>query len=328
MIQLLQAELAQTNREVTALTLELETRVEERTAELRAAQDELQRTNSELLQLTLELEERVAQRTAELASANASLRAEIARRREVEEEIRRLNTELERRVQERTADLAAANKELESFAYSVSHDLRAPLRGINGWSQALAEDYGDVLDEQGRTYLETVRAETRRMGELIDALLGLSRVSRAEMQRQAVDLGALARDVERDLRRAEPERRVEFVIAPGLAVHGDPSLLRAVLHNLLGNAWKFTAHRPDARIELGVSHADGRPVYWVRDNGAGFDMAYAGKLFAPFQRLHRQDEYPGTGIGLATVQRIVHRHGGRIWAEGEVGKGATLFFTL
>lgn len=327
-VQVLQLELAQTNHEVMALTLELENRVNERTTELRAAQDELQRTNSELLQLTLELEERVAQRTRELASANASLRAEIARREEAEAALRTLNVELERRVQERTAALAAANQELESFSYSVSHDLRAPLRGIDGWSQALLEDYGGSLDQQGKTYLETVRAETQRMAQLIDALLGLSRVSRAEMRHEPVDLSGLAREVARELRRDQPERTVEFLIAPGLVAQGDPRLMRAVLQNLLGNAWKFTAQCPEARIEFGVSHRESESSYFVRDNGAGFDMAYAANLFAPFQRLHRQEDYPGTGIGLATVQRILHRHGGRIWAEGAVGRGATFSFTL
>ena len=328
-IRSLEAELAETNREVIALTLELENRVDERTAELRAAQEELQRTNSELLQLTLELEDRVAQRTTELAGVNVSLRAENARRQEVEAEIRRLNAELEQRVKERTAELAATNKELESFAYSVSHDLRAPLRGIDGWSQALLEDYGDTLDAQAKIYLGTVRGETRRMAQLIDALLELSRITRAEMRREPVDLSGLARDVERELRRDQHlERAVEVIIAPSMMVRGDPILLRAALRNLMGNAWKFTVQCPEARIECGVTQETGRPVYFVRDNGAGFDMAYAAKLFAPFQRLHRQEEYAGTGIGLATVQRILHRHGGRIWAEGAVGQGAVFYFTL
>ena len=343
-IRSLQVELAQTNREVMALALELEKRVDERTTELRSTQEELQKTNSELLQLTLDLEDRVAQRTAELGNANASLRAEIAGREGVEAKIRTLNAELEQRVQERTADLAAANKELESFAYSVSHDLRAPLRGIDGWSQALLEDYGDLLDAQGKTYLGTVRVEAQRMAQLIDAMLALSRVSRSEMRCEAVDLSALARDVERELRHDQPERAVDFQITSGLVAQGDPPLLRSLLQNLLGNAWKFTAHCPLARIELGTDSdirgptSDSRfeesaghrsqVVYFVRDNGAGFDMRYASKLFTPFQRLHRQAEYPGTGVGLATVQRIINRHGGRIWAEGALGQGATIFFSI
>jgi len=225
-------------------------------------------------------------------------------------------------------ELVAVNKELETFAYSVSHDLRAPLRGIDGFSQALLEDYGDRLDEQGKEYLRRVRAATQRMGQLIDDMLILSRVTRAEMKRGAVDLSNLARMITSELQKAQPERQVEFVIAERLTVNGDAVLLRAVLDNLLGNAWKFTGKQATARIEFGVTQHEGKRAYFVRDDGAGFDMTYVGKLFAPFQRLHATDEFAGTGIGLATVQRIINRHGGKVWAEGAVDKGASFYFTL
>ena len=235
-----------------------------------------------------------------------------------------LNLELE----QRHTELAAVNKELESFSYSVSHDLRAPLRGIDGFSQALLEDYADKLDEQGQNYLRRVRAAAQRMGELIDDLLTLSRVTRGELIQEVVDLSALAQSVANELRQAEPKRQVEFVIAEGLVVEGDRRLLRVMLENLLGNAWKFTSRHSSARIELGVTQSEGDLAFFVRDDGCGFDMAYAGKLFGAFQRLHSASEFPGTGIGLATVQRIVHRHGGKVWAEGRVGEGATFYFTL
>jgi PAS domain S-box-containing protein len=238
------------------------------------------------------------------------------------------NSELERRVAERTAELTVANRELESFASSVSHDLRAPLRGIDGWTQAALEDCGPQLDDRGRTYLKRVRSETQRMAELIDGLLELSRVTRAPMKRETVDLTAMVQELEASLRAAQPERAVDFVVAPAMVAMGDAVLLRAVLQNLLGNAWKFTGKRPRARIEVGCTSEPGRTVYHVRDDGAGFDMRYAGKLFAPFQRLHSMEEFPGTGIGLATVQRIIHRHGGKVWAKAEVNQGATFYFTL
>ena len=227
-----------------------------------------------------------------------------------------------------TAQLEAANVELDAFAYSVSHDLRAPLRSIDGFSQALLEDYAGQLDAAGQDYLQRVRAATQRMATLIDDLLDLSRVTRSEMTIAPVDLSELARELATEFTSGDPERHVEIVITPDVAVRADRGLLRVVLQNLMGNAWKFTGKRSDARIEVGVVAADGERAYYVRDNGAGFDMAYASKLFGAFQRLHRVTEFPGTGVGLATVQRIIHRHGGRVWAESAVGRGATFYFTL
>jgi PAS domain S-box-containing protein len=249
---------------------------------------------------------------------------DVTERKKVDAHIRALNEDLERRLTE----LAAVNRELEAFSYSVSHDLRAPLRGIDGFSQALLEEYGEILDDQGKGYLRRVRQATVRMGELIDDLLNLSRVTRREMRRETVDLSAIARSVMAQLRRAEPGRHVEFIHRDGLTVLGDSHLLRLMLENLLGNAWKFTGKEPHARIQFGVVDHEGRSAYFVRDNGVGFDMAYAHKLFGAFQRLHGMSEFSGTGIGLATVQRIINRHGGRVWAEAEVGKGATFYFTL
>jgi light-regulated signal transduction histidine kinase (bacteriophytochrome) len=226
--------------------------------------------------------------------------------------------------QERAEAAENATRELEAFSYSVAHDLRAPLRGINGFASALVEDFGDKVGPEARDYLTRISTGAVRMGELIDALLGLSRVSRAGLSRQSVNLTKLANDVLAQLRATEPSRTVRSIVQDAVTAHGDPQLLRAVLENLLGNAWKFVAKREDAQIELG---RDGE-TFFVRDNGAGFDMAYADKLFTPFQRLHAASEFTGTGIGLATVQRIVYRHGGRIWGDGKVGAGATFYFTL
>jgi PAS domain S-box-containing protein len=243
-------------------------------------------------------------------------------------ESRRGAEELERRVAERTAELEAANRELEAFSYSVSHDLRAPLRAINGFSRLLEEECADTLGEQARGHLARVRAASLKMGALIDDLLELSRVARHDMRKAAVDLSALAREIADELAAAEPARRVAWSIADGIAAFCDQNLIRAVLHNLLGNAWKYTSRKESARIAFGVEETDGERRFFVRDDGAGFDMRYAGKLFGAFQRLHAPSEFPGTGIGLATVARIVHRHGGRVWAEGRVNEGATFWFTL
>jgi len=249
-------------------------------------------------------------------------------RREAERELSEMNEDLERRVLERTLELEAANRELEAFSYSASHDLRAPLRALDGFSLALLEDYGEQLDDTGKDYLARVRAASQRMGQLIDDLLMLSRVTRREMVREKVDLSVLARDVLADLREAEPERAVDAAVADGLVANGDPALLRIVLQNLLANAWKFTSRKPKAHIEVGVDRRDGVAAYYVRDDGAGFDATYVDKLFTAFQRLHAADEFSGTGIGLATVKRIVRRHGGSVRAEGAVDSGATFYFTL
>ena len=258
----------------------------------------------------------------------ATITHDMTERRAADEEIRVLNAELEQRVRDRTAELAQVAAELEAFSYSVSHDLRAPLRAIDGFSQALAGHGADRLDEQGRHYLQRIRAGARRMSELIDDLLLLSRVSRSELRRGPLDVGEIARAIVADLRRRDPDRRVEVKIAEGMSAHGDRRLLTIALENLIGNAWKFTARKPAAHIEVGAEARDGETVYFVRDDGAGFDMAYAAKLFGAFQRLHDASEFEGTGIGLATVQRVIARHGGRIWAEGRPGQGATFFFTL
>ncbi len=243
------------------------------------------------------------------------------------EDITKLKT-VEDALRRRAAQLEAANQELESFSYSVSHDLKAPLRSIRGFSEALIVDHAASLDNESRGFLERIRAAGTRMDQLIDDLLALSRVTRGEMRGETVDLSALGSDVTKNLSKCFPDRDIEFIVAPGIRATGDGRLLRIVLENLMGNAVKFTAGRGKARIEFGVRGQEGMPVYFVRDNGAGFDMDFAGKLFIPFQRLHQEAQFPGTGIGLATVRRIIHRHGGRVGAEGAVDKGAEFFFTL
>jgi signal transduction histidine kinase len=264
-----------------------------------------------------------------LALTVAEYLALAVSRQHAAEEVRRLNDSLEERVQRRSQQLEEAQREMESFCYSVSHDLRAPLRALDGFSRILLEDADAVLDEADKANLRRIIAASERMGLLMDDLLRLSRIGRAGMRLDEVDLGALAEDILRRLRRESPEREVACEIARGLTVRADAGLMRIALENLLGNAWKYTRRNAEARIDFGLrEEADGRQVYFVRDNGTGFDMRYAGKLFSPFQRAHNAGEFEGTGIGLAIVQRIVGRHGGRIRAESEPGCGATFCFTL
>ena len=253
----------------------------------------------------------------------------LAEQLRLAEQLADLNRGLERRVRERTAELEVANRHLEAFSYSVSHDLRAPLRAIRGFAKILADEFADRLTGEGREHLERVLRNARRMEELVDGLLSMGRFVKSDMVRTRVDLTALAEEIVREVRESEPGRSAEFVVHPGLGAAGDPVLLRAALTNLVANAWKFTSRRAQTRIEVG-RHGDesGQPIFFVRDNGAGFEMQRAHRLFGVFQRLHRAEEYPGSGIGLATVERIIARHGGRIWAESQPEQGATFYFTL
>jgi signal transduction histidine kinase len=280
-----------------------------------ASDEELLRIAADRIAMAIDRAGLLEQETAARKSAEAA-----------EAEVRELNAELEVRVQRRTEELETTNRELEAFSYSVSHDLRAPLRSVDGFSVALAEDYGALLQGDGQHYLTRIRVGVQRMGGLIDALLQLSRITRADLTREPVDLSALALDVAEDIRRANPDRSLSFEIEPDLQAEGDAKLLRVVFENMFGNAAKFTGKVPEARIAFGWS--DEKQAYFIRDNGAGFDQQYAGKLFVAFQRLHGDKDFQGSGIGLATVARVIHRHHGSIRAEGAIGHGATFWFTL
>jgi light-regulated signal transduction histidine kinase (bacteriophytochrome) len=278
--------------------------------ERKAAEEELSKYRDHL-------EELVIQRTLELEKTNQSLKKEIEERKKIEKEL-----------QHRTIEAESANKELESFSYSVSHDLRAPLRVMDGFSEAIFLDYGDKLDEQGQDLLIRIRKASQKMSQLIDDTLKLSRVSRSDMNIEQIDLSEMAKSIASELKATQPERQVKFNIQPEVKTYGDRQLVRMALMNLMENSWKFTGRRRQARIDFGASEQDGKLVAFVKDNGDGFDMKYADKIFRPFSRLHSEKDFPGTGIGLATVQRIIHRHGGKIWPEAQKGKGVTFYFTL
>lgn len=252
---------------------------------------------------------------------------DITGRKMAEDAILKLNVELEQRVALRTASLEASNKELEAFSYSVAHDLRTPLRTIISFSQIVLDDYSHQVDSKGQDYLKRILKSSRTMANLIDDLLNLSRITRAEINRVEIDLVPIAKIISQQLFNSQPERKVEFFLPDRLFVHADPVLIQVALENLLGNAWKFSSHADPARIELGSLEQDGSTIIYVKDNGVGFDMTYENKLFNAFERLHPMNEFEGTGIGLSIVKRIIHRHGGRVWAESEIGKGATFYFT-
>jgi signal transduction histidine kinase len=328
-VRTLQQELAETNRGLVALTMELEQRVDERTAELRAAHGELLKTNSELMQLTLELENRVDERTAKLRQAIEDLEIQTTKRQRAEEKVRQPNAQLEQRVRDRTAQLEAANRELEAFSDSISHDLRAPLRHIGGFADLLGKAAGPRLPGKSLHYLEEILVSAKQMGCLIDDLLLFSRMVRAEMKLEPVNLERLVNEAKKQLDPESKGRDIRWKQNALLEVRGDGALLRQVMLNLLSNALKYTRPRKPAEIEIGCDGSSPQEtVVFVRDNGVGFDMAYADKLFRVFQRLHSDEEFEGTGIGLASVRRIIARHGGRTWAEGKPNAGATFYFSL
>ena len=276
----------------------------------------------------LNMMEDAVEARSQLEQVNIGLRKEVKDRRKAEAEIRKLNIELEHRVLERTAELAASNKELEAFSYSVSHDLRAPLRAMTGFSEALLEEYIPVLDERGKDYLHRVSESAKRMGQLVDDLLKLSRFTRGEMIKSPVNLSQMAQQVVSEIQLQDPSREVTWVIEPNLRAIADVNLIQVVLNNLLNNAWKFTGKQKSPRIKFGCIRKESMLIYFIKDNGVGFDMVHKDKLFGTFSRLHGQDEFEGTGIGLALVQRIIQRHGGSIWAEAQIDQGATFYFTL
>jgi signal transduction histidine kinase len=266
----------------------------------------------------------LAELNKNLKQANDALKREISERKRAEEALQQIEESLRHYADQ----LVAANKELESFSYSISHDLRAPLLAMKGFSNILLNEYSNNLDAAGQDFLKRIVQGSEKMSDLIDDMLGLAKISRQEISLQEIDLSTIAASIVEELRRGEPERKVTVVIANELKAHGDARLMNIVLSNLIGNAWKFTSKKNDARIEVGALEKSGEMVYYVKDNGAGFDMTYARKLFAPFQRLHSDIQFSGTGIGLAIVKKAIQRHGGRVWAESEVGTGATFFFTL
>lgn len=276
----------------------------------------------------LNMMEDAVEARSQLEQVNIGLQKEVKDRRKAEAEIRKLNIELERRVLERTAELAASNKELEAFSYSVSHDLRAPLRAMTGFSEALLEEYIAVLDERGKDYLHRVSDSAKHMGMLVDDLLKLSRFTRGEMIKSPVNLSHMVQQVVSEIQDQDPLREVTWVIEPNVRAIADVNLIQVVLNNLLSNAWKFTSKQKSPRIEFGCLRKESMLTYFVKDNGVGFDMMHKDKLFGTFSRLHSQSEFEGTGIGLALVQRIIQRHGGSIWAEAQVDQGATFYFTL
>lgn len=289
---------------------------------------ELYQKKRQIERLNRSLEERVRQRTVELETANRDLEHQVRERKRAEEEVRQFNAQLEERVQARTAELEAANDELRAFSYSVSHDLRSPLRKIEAFSQLLIDECQDELSPPAPDYLSRIRAASRHMNALIEDMLKLSRVSREQMKRESVNLSTIARDILDEYQQSYPTRQVTTNVEDGLIVNGDEALLRIALENLLSNAWKFTGEKDDGRIEFKAAKLDGEEAFCISDNGAGFDMNHADKLFQAFQRLHPSHSFPGTGIGLAIVYRIIKRHGGRIVGEGRINEGASFTFTL